>query len=217
MAGAMSAAQTSGSRERILEASLEAFAKNGFDGATTRGIAARAGVNLGLIKYYFDGKLKLWRAAVELAFKELRTAVGGTPDDGEMFSERERIEGMIRRYVGFVAAHPEFVRIMHDEGKRKGPRMRWLVDRYVRPLYEEINLLLKGAQDRGLLSSHVDPIHFHYILLGAVGIIFHQAEECRRLTGIDPMEQAEIDAHADAVIHLLVGPRVNYLPQDGDT
>jgi len=60
------------SRERILVAALEAFASNGFDGATTREIAASAGVNLGLIQYYFGGKAKLWRAAVDRAFARLR-------------------------------------------------------------------------------------------------------------------------------------------------
>ena len=36
-------------RERILAAALETFSDQGFDGTTTRDLAARAGVNLGLI------------------------------------------------------------------------------------------------------------------------------------------------------------------------
>jgi len=35
-----------------------------------------------------------------------------------------------------VARNPEFVRLMHEEGKRRGPRMRWLVDHPVKPLDE---------------------------------------------------------------------------------
>ena len=50
-----------GTRERILAAALEIFSQAGFDGATTRELAARAGVNLGLIKYYFGTKEQLWR------------------------------------------------------------------------------------------------------------------------------------------------------------
>ncbi len=52
-------------RERILDAALAAFAERGFDGATTRAIAAAAGVNLGLIPYYFADKQGLWREAVD--------------------------------------------------------------------------------------------------------------------------------------------------------
>jgi AcrR family transcriptional regulator len=192
-------------RERILCAGLEAFAERGFDGATTREIAARARVNLGLLNYYFDSKQKLWCAAVDRAFEALREAVQGRAD-ASVLDEREATRLLIHRYVRFVARHPEFVRLMHDEGKRRGPRMRWLVDRHVRPLYEEIIAILRAAQARGFLPAHIDPLHFHYILIGAIGLIFHQAEECRRLTGVDPCDDAVVDAHAQAVAHLLLGP-----------
>jgi hypothetical protein len=95
---------------------------------------------------------------------------------------------------------------MHDEGKRRGPRMRWLVDHHVRPFYADSAAVLRAAQARGLLPAHVDPVHFHYILLGAIGLFFHQAEECRRLTGLDPCNDAVVEAHAEAVAHLLLGP-----------
>jgi TetR/AcrR family transcriptional regulator len=196
-------------RQRILQAALEAFSERGFDGATTRDIAARAGVNLGLIKYYFDSKLKLWRAAVDAAFETLGRALKGGLDDGPVLDRRERTSTLIRRYVRFVAAHPEFVRLMHDEGKRGGPRMRWLVDRHVRPMYESLTAVFGDAQKRGLLPPGIAPLHWHYILAGSVGLIFHQAEECKRLTGLDPADEAMVEAHADAVVHLLLGPEEN--------
>ena len=59
-------------RERILDAAQLAFAEHGFDGATTRQIASRASVPLGLLRYYFGDKLKLWQAAVDEAFAEVR-------------------------------------------------------------------------------------------------------------------------------------------------
>ena len=50
---------------------------------------------------------------------------------------------------------------------------------------------LRGAQGYGLLpADDVPPIHFHYILAGSVTFIFHQAEECKRLSGIDPFDEA---------------------------
>ena len=58
-----------------LEAALEVFSERGFDGATTRDIAARAATNLGLITYYFDSKEKLWRAAVDRVFGGLVAAL----------------------------------------------------------------------------------------------------------------------------------------------
>ncbi len=193
-------------RQRILQAALEAFSERGFDGATTRDIASRAGVNLGLIKYYFDSKLKLWRAAVDEAFFTLKQALRGGFEEGAVLDRREHTRALIRRYVHFVAAHPEFVRLMHDEGKRSGPRMRWLVDRHVKPMYEGISGLFGDAQRRGMLPAGIDPLHWHYILAGSVGLIFHQAEECKRLSGVDPFDEDVVEEHARLVELLFLGP-----------
>ncbi|WP_366658292.1 TetR family transcriptional regulator [Fodinicurvata sp. EGI_FJ10296] len=49
----------------ILDAAEAIFADRGFDGASTRPIADRAGVNLALIHYYFGNKEKLFNAVFE--------------------------------------------------------------------------------------------------------------------------------------------------------
>jgi AcrR family transcriptional regulator len=191
--------------ERILGAALEAFSEKGFDGATTRDIAARAGATLGLLQYHFGGKLGLWRAAVDRAFAELRTGLRVVLENPEPVDDRERLRLLIRGHVHFVARSPAFVRIMHDEGKRRGPRMRWLVDRHVKPLYEAMMPLILRSQEAGILPSDIAPFHFLYILAGSVGVIFHQAEECKRLAGVDPTDEAVVDAHARAVEYFFLG------------
>lgn len=192
-------------RDRILAVALEAFSELGFDGASTRAIAARAGVNQGLIPYYFGTKDELWREAVDRAFAELREGLSGIFVTHAAESGRERLARMIRRYVAFVARHPEFVRLMNEEGKRDGPRMRWLTDRHVRPLYEGVSRVFREARVVDALPPGVDPVHLHYVFVGAVATIFHQAPECRRLTGYDPSRPEAARAHADALIQLLLG------------
>lgn len=198
---------SAGSQELILRAALRAFAERGFDGAKTREIALDAGVNHGLIRYYFGSKPKLWKAAVDRAFIELDAALDAVMHDSAIGDDRERIGLLIRDFVRFVAQNPEFIRMMHDEGKRRGPRMRWLVDRHVRRIFDAVVELAEKASGSGLLPPDIAPLHFHYILLGATTLIFHQAEECKRLTGVDPMEDSVVDDHARAVEHILLGPR----------
>ena len=198
-------------RERMLDVALGAFAELGYDGASTRTIAGRAGVNQGLIPYHFGSKEALWREAVDRVFAELRHEFGPllAEADPATNTTADRIEPLIRSLVRFVARRPEFARLMSDEGKRDGPRMRWIVDRHVRPLYQATQTALDRVRQEGLLPGAVtglDPLHLYYILVGAVTQLFHQAPECRRLTGRDPADEAMVEAHADALVALFVGP-----------
>ncbi len=52
-------------RRRILEAALEMFAAEGYDGTSTRQLAEQAGVNLPAIQYYFGSKEGLFRAVIQ--------------------------------------------------------------------------------------------------------------------------------------------------------
>lgn len=54
----------SGTREAILDAARLAFTEAGYDGATIRGIAARAGVDPALVHHYFGAKDQLFVAAM---------------------------------------------------------------------------------------------------------------------------------------------------------
>jgi len=206
LSGAVQIDAGSESQEIILIAALRAFSERGFDGATTRDIAAEAGVNHGLIRYYFGSKPALWRAAVDRAFSALRDGLDGILNDPTLLDDRSRLRRLIGDFVRFVGRNPEFVRLMHEEGKRRGPRMRWMVDRHVKPLYAGITAVVERARHSGALRIDIPPIHMHYILAGAVGVIFHQAEECKRLSGIDPLDEAVIEEHARIVEQLLLGP-----------
>ena len=54
----------SGARERIIAAAIEEFGELGYDGATMRGIAARAGVDAALLHHYFGTKADLFAETI---------------------------------------------------------------------------------------------------------------------------------------------------------
>ena len=58
-------------RRRILEAALEVFAAEGYEGASTRHLAERAGINLPAIQYYFGSKDGLYRAVIDYVVQEI--------------------------------------------------------------------------------------------------------------------------------------------------
>src|SRR5271166_3016751 len=52
-------------KQRLIEAGLEIFGTFNLEGATTRQLAQRAGVNQAAIPYYFGGKEGLYLAVIE--------------------------------------------------------------------------------------------------------------------------------------------------------
>lgn len=62
---------------RILEAAARVFVADGYDRATIRAVASAAGVDGGLVTYYFGSKQELFRAVIDAApVPEVGTAPG---------------------------------------------------------------------------------------------------------------------------------------------
>src|SRR5882757_5882316 len=72
-------------RRALLDSALHVFAASGFEAASTRAIAGRAGVRQSQLTYHFDSKDVLWRAAVDHLFgrfdDEFVAALEPGPDD----------------------------------------------------------------------------------------------------------------------------------------
>ena len=60
-------------RQRLLEAGIELFAELGYERASTRAIARRAGTSLPALQYYFGGKEGLHRACAQYITEDVRT------------------------------------------------------------------------------------------------------------------------------------------------
>jgi TetR/AcrR family transcriptional regulator len=187
------------SRRRIVAAAVEVFGDLGFEGGSTRAVAARAGVKQGLVTYHFPTKVRLWQAAADEVFGTVREAhleqmraagAGGVPSAAR---------AVVVEYVRLAAHHPELFRLLVEEGKHDDERMVWLVETHLRPLYE-LFTAMAGAIG---LEDAVLP-HAFYALVGAASVMFAVAPECRRLTGVDPRDPAVVDRHAAFVADLLV-------------
>ena len=191
-------------RERILAAAVDLFSERSFEGATTREIAARAGVTQPLLHYHFNSKDELWRAAIDELFDALREALTARQDGLRGVDEATLARLLVREFIQFSARHPQVHRIITQECKTDGPRMDWLIERHVLPLYEATVERFARLRDQGLVPD-IAAEHLYYIVTGAGPTMFVLGPECRRLTGIDPTDPNVIDAHADAVCRLLFG------------
>ncbi len=107
-------------RERLIAAGVEIFGTYGFEGATTRMLAAEAGVNLAAIPYYYGGKEGLYHAVVaqiaRRAGDHLLPAVDGIRSavDGEAPGRDEVLDRL-------AALLGTFIQLTHgDEARRWG-------------------------------------------------------------------------------------------------
>jgi len=200
------ALQREETRQRIIESAAECFAERGFEGSSTREIAARAGTNQGLITYHFKSKELLWKAAADHVFGGVRREL----DEGRARIEgindpRERARASIRGFVRYSALHPEISRLMIEEGKTEDERMVWLVDRYVRTMYETFcEYGVEFREPEGMVLGDELLPHAFYAMVGAASVIFMVVPECEVMTGLNPTASEAIERHADYVARLFV-------------
>lgn len=91
-------------RARILDAAMAAFAENGYRGASMRGIAAAAGVSLGLVQHHFGTKDGLRTACDERVLDLIRIKTEamdeGRLSDPEVLATLMSMAPAVQRYVG---------------------------------------------------------------------------------------------------------------------
>jgi TetR/AcrR family transcriptional regulator len=191
-------------RDRIVAAATDLFSERSFDGATTRDIAASAGVTQPLLSYHFHSKEELWRTAVDALFGLLHQTLDERTSGLRGVDEVTSAKLLVREFITFSARNPQLHRIIMQESKSDGARMDYLVDRHVRPIYERTIELFASLAREGAVPD-VPAVHLYYILTGAGPTMFVLAPECRRLSSLDPSDEDVIEAHADAVCRLLFG------------
>jgi AcrR family transcriptional regulator len=74
-------------RGQILAAARDTFAEHGFEAATVRGIAQRAGVDPAMIHHWFGTKEKLFQAVVDAPLDPRDALAEGAPDDPALLGE----------------------------------------------------------------------------------------------------------------------------------
>ena len=187
--------QREDTRARILEAALSVFSDHGFAAAGTREIAAKAGVNQGLITYHFKTKENLWRQAANRIFHEARVNIVEQMSVNRDADRRTIERNLVKAYVRFVARRPELIRFMVEEGKQPSARVRWLVDTHLAPMYQMFTL----ARDNEALKPNI-----FYAMTGGAALMFAVRPVCKRLTGMDPKTQEAVETHAEFLADLLV-------------
>jgi AcrR family transcriptional regulator len=105
------------SRAAILDAAEHLFADQGYEATSLNGVGAAAGVSRGTPGYFFGSKLELYQAVLDRTFAEVREAVreGRARALASNESPEAILAGAVSDYFDFLAARPNFVRLIERE------------------------------------------------------------------------------------------------------
>ena len=93
------------SREKILESARELFRANGYAATSMQAIADHAGINKGLLHYYFKSKHAIFREIFLEAFRSLLPRVDHILN-GDL-PLKEKIEAFAAEYIDMLLQEPE--------------------------------------------------------------------------------------------------------------
>lgn len=183
-------------RARIIACATQAFVESGFEGATTRAIAERAGIRHALVIHHFENKNSLWQSvmrdvlsSVEAAFAERMAAL----DDIDDVTKLRLIQA---DFIRIAAERPELHWLISDQAGKSNERLDWLVENFIQ---DDANLFIKLIRAAQAAGRYVEgePYHLHYLFLGAAARIFMLSGEVERVLGRSPFDPAFVEEHIE--------------------
>ncbi len=163
-------------REALLGAGSELFARHGFDGVSVEAIAAEAGVNKAMINYHFGGKRGLYRAILTSTFDEVGAAVR------ELAASGRRAPVVIAAFLDLVTEiastrRPAFPALFLREALSADRLDREVLPRIGVIVGTLMEVVGRGVQEGSLRA--VDPFCAYFIFMAPMSL-FISTEPLRR-------------------------------------
>lgn len=186
-------------RMALIRAALKLFGRQGYDGTSTREIAAAAKANIGSIAYHFGGKEGLRTAVADHIVDTIqgiaRQATGGADAAPERLEPREARAKLIeatRQMVAFMVARPEageIVQFILRELSQPTPTLDRIYDGVFAPTHRRLCALWEQATGEPAESERTRLSVF--TMIGQVLYFRIGREPVMRRMGWDDIGEAE--------------------------
>ena len=97
----------------ILIAAEKLFCEYGFEGTSTRQIAAESGANMAMINYYFGSKMGVFKEIMEERVMSFKSQLNQIKD--ENIPAKEKLMKVIDKYASRILSNANFHKMMHRE------------------------------------------------------------------------------------------------------
>ncbi len=142
-------------RERIIDAAMRVFAREGLHGATTRGIAQEAEVNEVTLFRHFQNKEGLLTAVMTHAVTAHHGAWAG--DETEWTGDlKQNLRRFAEGCYHMMSRDEPFLRTMVGEARRHPEHARKVIMDAVKPMREGFIAKLEAARKAGLVRKGLD-------------------------------------------------------------
>jgi TetR/AcrR family transcriptional regulator, regulator of cefoperazone and chloramphenicol sensitivity len=191
-------------RQRVIEAAIDAFGEHGFEGTSTRALVRRAGTSLVAIHYHFGGKAQLHRAAAEYIAGAARERVNSWIADARTVLERpdasreQLMETLWRLFQQFFAdvlagrpagGLPDSWRRFVLREQREPTAAFEIVFASMRPFYETIFALI--GRIIGRPARHPEVRLLTIMIFGQIAVFRTNRIAAMRLLGWPHLREAE--------------------------
>jgi TetR/AcrR family transcriptional regulator len=195
-------------RLQILDSAGRVFGQSGFDAASMADIAEDAGLKKALVQYHFETKENLWKAAVTHLWQRRDEMIPGYIDSGGSVRGADALRDIFTAIVTFTRHHPEWITLMFRESSNPGPRLDWLIEKFLREDIERGCSFIEIAQERGMLPA-ASPLQLLHLISGALSYNLLIAPMTARATGVDLASEASVTEQVEVLINLLgdAGPK----------
>lgn len=172
-------------KEKLLEAATELFAKYGIDGVSTRDIVKYSGVNLCAVNYYFGSKQKLYEATFDQVIEEISSFVDNNQNaplpNKEPLDPADELKAFLCKMIDFLCSN----RITQSQAElfiKELVLPSAAYDRLYRnvfaPIFKRLASLIISMTD---MSEYEAIIQLHCIIGQAIMFKIHKLVLLRRL------------------------------------
>ncbi len=186
-------------KNAILNAAEEIFAKGGLQGARVRDIADEAGVNVATLYNHYTNKSALYEAVLERGIQPVTEVVKGfSLSVHDAASAKTAIEAIMNHLNGC----PNVSRLIYLEAVTEGEYLKTIANKWLRPLVEEILASIRQEEQSADWEESIMPFLSALFIHLSFGH-FALAPLLKEVLGHDPLSVSGIQHQSQFIDRLI--------------